>query len=98
MDTWHSLNLGDAIEAAQPLSKIKEAIMLLLFASGGTPDIIAFSRENPETNIMTAYFPPAASDVAIAFGATPCERPTRDGLIPIFGDQRAWEIYYPVVK
>ncbi len=96
MDTWYSLNLGDGIEAYQPLTKIKEAFWLFFTAAGGPHDMVVLSREDPETNIITAYFSPHAHETARLFNAIPCKKPSKDDrLIIHVGDVRAWNIFYP---
>lgn len=96
MDTWYSLNLGDGIEAYEPSKNIRDVFFPIFAAAGGRNDMVVFSREDPETNIITVYFSPSAHEVAALFGATPCEKPSRDDrLIIHVGDVRAWDILYP---
>ena len=49
-------------------------------AAGNPLHMVVFSREDPETNIITAYFSPSAHTLAALFNATPCEKPSPDGL------------------
>jgi len=43
---------------------------------------------------VIAYFSPAALDVAKAFDAWPCEKPSRMGLDLLVGDQQAWSVLF----
>jgi hypothetical protein len=47
------------------------------------------------SNGAIIYFSPAARELADAFGANPCERPSPEDLHLVAGDDRAWQILFP---
>ncbi len=98
MDTWYSRSLGDGIEAYQPSKQIIDSFMPFHDTAGNPLHMVVFSREDPETNIITANFSPSAHALAALFNATPCEKPSPDGLTFLVGDQRAWDILYPGIE
>ena len=97
METWYSISLGDAIAASMPSAEIEKSF-LQSFASAGRPsDMAVFTRES-EGRLhceMIAYFSPAAKEVAKAFDAQPCQKPAREGLSLLAGDQRCWSVLFP---
>jgi hypothetical protein len=55
-----------------------------------------FSWYDLEKNLVTVYFSPGASALAKMFGATPCEKPKKDGCVSLLvGDQYCMELFYP---
>lgn len=95
MTTWYSKDLGDGVEALGPTDEIEKAWMLTYIASGRPLDMAVFTKYPTETNIVTAFFTPSAHTLAEMFGATPCEKPPRDGLRLLVGDERCWEHLFP---
>ena len=55
-----------------------------------------FSRHDVEKNVITVYFSPSAFELATMFNGKPCDKPPREGLSLLGGDQRSWENFYPV--
>ena len=98
MDTWYSISLGDGIMAPTSSAEI-EAIFLQAFNAAGQPPAMAvFTRLESEGRLhceVLAYFSPAAKEVAEAFGAEPCEKPSRVGLGLLSGDKLSWSILFP---
>src|SRR5215510_13754477 len=92
MKSWHSLILGDGLIASAPQAEIEEAFQHA-FASAGSPRGMAvFTRLESEGRLhceVTAYFSPAAWEVAQAFDAEPCPQPQRLGLSLLAGDSGA---------
>ena len=67
-----------------------------LFVAAGQPTAMAvFSRYDRSTDEMTAYFSPAACELAALFGAKPCGKPPGDGIGLLVGAARSWGIYFP---
>lgn len=98
MDTWYSKELGDAIMASMPSDEIEEVFVPLFIAAGKPLDMGVFTRQDSEGRLhceVTAYFSPAAADVAKAFDAQPCERPSRAGLDLLAGDKLSWAVLFP---
>jgi hypothetical protein len=57
-----------------------------------------FTRHESEGRLhckVTAYFSPAAGEVARAFGAQPCAKPARAGLGLLAGDKLSWPVLFP---
>ena len=100
MTGWHSKVLGDGVEAFVPTTKIQESFLTLAQTQAQTgrypTDAAVFSRNDLEANMVTVYFTPSAELLAVAFGATPCEKPSpTDYFALIVGDFRAWEAHFP---
>ena len=100
MTGWHSKELGDGVEAYVPTSEIQEAFLTLTLTQARTgrysTDAAIFSHYDLESNVVTVYFTPTAEFLAVAFGATPCEKPVPTGdFALIVGDARAWEAHFP---
>jgi hypothetical protein len=98
MEPWYSIELGDGVMAAMPVDEIKEAFLELFYAAGSPLEMAVFTRLESEGRLqceMTAYFSPAAKDVALAFEAESCEKPSRAGLGLLAGDKLSWSILFP---
>lgn len=93
MDTWHSLDLG-ASRASDPARDIREAWLKQASANAQQ------GSSDPGNAVFklgkTAYFTPAAADLAAVFKASPCDKPARDGVGLLAGDARARAIHFPV--
>ena len=85
MNKWHSLDIGDGIEAYVPSGKIQEAFWPIYQACGSLKDMGVYSRYDLEKNIVTVYFTPSTQQLAEAFGATECEQPSSDRLSFLVG-------------
>lgn len=95
-DSWHWLSLGDGMGADISLAQI-EALFQPFSAAAGRPVEMAVFTRRDEGELhcqMTAYFAPAASGIAHAFGALPCPRPPRAGLEIAAGDERCWAVLF----
>lgn len=76
MSNWYRLDLGNGADAFAPTRKIQDAFMALLIAHGEPrPEWGLFSRYDLRNDNIEMYFTPAASELAILYGATPCEKP-----------------------
>lgn len=96
MDTWYSKDLGDGVAAFGPSNKIQDAFLALAKAGVYSHDLAVFSIYDLKRNIVTVYFTPSTSILAMAFDAKPCEKPTaKDGFALLVGDARSWEIHFP---
>jgi hypothetical protein len=98
MDNWYSLSLGDGMTAGAPSAEIEERFQRSFASAGEPPGMAVFTRSETEGRLhceVIAYFPPAAVDVAKAFGARPCARPARAGLGLLAGDERSWSVLFP---
>jgi hypothetical protein len=98
MGGWHSKVLGDGIVAHLLSGQIQEAFRQLFTASGNPADMAVFTRHDSEGHLhceVTAYFSPAAVEVARIFAAEPCAKPAKDGLGLLAGDQRCWAELFP---
>ena len=97
MKQWHSIGLGDGIMAAEPSEEIQTLFSEIFSANGMPPDMAVFTRHESEGRLhceVVAYFSPAASGVAQAFDAEPCQMPVRAGLGLLAGAERAWSILF----
>ena len=93
---WFSKDLGDGVAAFAPSSEIQKAFLPVFAAAGQPTNMAVFSLYDLEKNMVTVYFSPGAAALAEMFGATPCEKPKREGgLSLLVGDQRCLELFYP---
>ena len=98
MDSWYSKELGDAIMAGMPSDEIEQVFQYLFVAAGKPLNMAVFTKQESEGHLhceVTAYFSPAARDVAKAFGARPCEKPSIPGLGLLAGDKLSWSVLFP---
>lgn len=90
---WWSLDLAD-IEGGEVDSVWRAAWNVAYAESPLAYRCAVFRRSHPGDGV-TIYFSPRARELAEAFGAEPCERPSPADLQLVTGDERAWEVYFP---
>jgi len=93
MSPWYRLSLGDGMTAGLPSSEIEESFRAAFAAFGPPPEMAVFTRPESEGRLhceVIAYFSPAASTIAEAFEAEPCEKPERSGLALLAGGEECW--------
>jgi hypothetical protein len=95
MSNWFSLSLGDGMMADGPSEEIRKK-----FLSMANPpmDAAVFKRLESEGRLhceAIAYFSPAAAELAKAFEARPCSKPSRSGLGLLAGDEKSWQALFP---
>jgi|SRR5829696_502254 len=98
METWYSMSLGDGMMAAVPSAEIEEQFQRSFIAAGRPVDMAVFTRSESEGRLhceVIAYFSPAASKVAQAVDAEPCDAPARTGLGLLAGDPGCWSMLFP---
>lgn len=98
MQTWFSKSLGDGMTAYEPSDEVEKAFLPLYAAAGKPVDMAVFTRFDSEGRLqceVTAFFSPAAAEVARSVGAAPCMPPPRDGLILLIGDIGSWGALFP---
>jgi len=84
--------------AGMPSDEIKEMFLRLFHAAAEPPGMAVFTRLESEGRLhceVIAYFSPAARDVAKAFDAQPCGKPSRAGLGLLAGDIFSWSELFP---
>lgn len=92
---WTSVDLGDGVDAYGPTGKIQQAFMGLQLLGSAPPDAAVFSFYDLQTNVVTAYFSPAAASLGRQFGAVPCDSPTdREGFSLVVGDARSRSLLF----
>lgn len=98
MAHWYSISLGDGMMAVAPSAEIEEQFLKKFTEAGEPPDMAVFTRLESEGRLhceVIAYFSPAASSVAEAFVAQPCEKPNRSGLGLLAGAPTVWKTLFP---
>jgi hypothetical protein len=98
METWYTLSLGDGMTSGITSAEIEEAFAESFVAAGSPPSMAVFTRPESEGRLhceVFAYFSPAASAVAKAFDAEPCEPPRRAGLGLLVGGEASWSVLFP---
>jgi hypothetical protein len=95
LDGWTSVALGDGIDAHAPSGRIQEAFMALQLLGHAPPEAAVFSFYELSTNVVTAYFSPAAAPLGRQFGAHACNPPIdREGFSLLVGDARSRSILF----
>ncbi len=92
-NTWYFLDLGDAMMADQPMDQIRKAFEEFVLQNGKSADVAIFTRNDSEGRLhcqVTAYFSPSAVEIAKAFQASPCPKPSKDNLDLLAGDETCW--------
>lgn len=90
--TWYSLNLKAGVDEI-----IEDAWQLAWEVARSGDSAVDYSNAiflKDGDSGPTIYFTPAANELALTFGAKPCERPLAKGMTLIAGDPRAWEIHF----
>jgi hypothetical protein len=95
MDTWYCKVLGHGAAAFAPSARIQAMFSPLYAASGQPSSMAVFARHDRKANRVTAFFSPRATELAALFGASPCEKPSSDGIGLLVGNARSWEIFFP---
>ena len=95
METWYCKTLGDGVGASAPSLRIQQLFPPLYAASGQPSSMAVFARHDRKVNRVTAFFSPRATELAALFGASPCEKPSSDGIGLLVGNARSWEIFFP---
>lgn len=88
MSVWFYRNLGDAMLADEPLSRLTADFVESYEQAGRPHDMALFIRHESDGSLhceVVVYFSPAAADAARAAGAVPCPTPAPDGLSLLAG-------------
>jgi hypothetical protein len=86
LNTWHSLDLGDALTAHLDIERIGERAGELRGGDAGARDTGVYLRHENGIGLhceVTIFFAPGLADLAREFGATPCDPPSTAGLEPL---------------
>lgn len=97
-ESWYTCNLGDAMLASEPMEEIRASFLTGSKRSGAAGDMAIFVRHESEGRLhceVRVYFSPAAVEVAEAFGATACVKPSPQDLGLLAGSDSAWETLFP---
>src|SRR5262245_1569199 len=98
MPRWFTKSLGDPTLAGEELDRVAELFRSVYARAGGARVMAIFVRHESEGRLhcdLRAYFSPASAEVARALEATPCERPSPDGLSLLVGEPAAWRALFP---
>jgi len=96
MDTWFTRNLGDAMLAGADLDDIKALFLSEYEKADRAKEMAVFVRHESEGRLhceVKVYFSPASVIVAKAVGATPCKKPSSEGLGLLAGSELSWSIF-----
>jgi hypothetical protein len=97
MKQWYSVSLGDGMMAPTAYAEIENRFLQAFHTAGRPSEMAVFTRSESEGRLhceVIAYFSPAAQEIAKAFDAEPCEKPSRAGLGLLVGDERAWSVLF----
>ncbi len=96
MQHWYSKSLGDGMWADIPSEEIRQ-LFQPLFESAGRPAEMAVFTRHEEGSLhceWVAYFSPAAAEIAIVVEAVPSEKPIREELTLLAGNDECWTILF----
>jgi hypothetical protein len=90
--TWAALALGDGVTSLAPLERLRARVDdHARIARPDGPVVLLTRHDDGGLHCrVTAFFSPAAHELARAVGAVPCPRPARAGLAYAAGDP-GWE-------
>lgn len=92
MESWHYLNLGDAMLAGEALETIKASFASEYADGRRANEAGLFVRHESEGRLhceVVVYFPPAAASLARRLGAIPCAKPSTHDLGLLTGSEGA---------
>ncbi|MCP4340089.1 MAG: hypothetical protein GY799_14665 [Desulfobulbaceae bacterium] len=98
MNCWFTSNLGDAMLAGESLEHIKELFLAEYEMNDSRKEWALFIRHESEGRLhceVKVYFSPATVIVAKTVNATPCNKPSSDGLGLLVGSEKSWSILFP---
>ena len=94
--SWFTYNLGDAMLAGESLDEIRALFLSHCIRPGG--DMAVFVRHESEGRLhceVHVYFSPATIELAKAFGAVACTKPSPLDLGLLAGPETAWKALFP---
>ena len=100
MSFWFTINLGDAMLAEEPLSRIKELFLAEYVQSNSPKEMAVFIRHESEGRLhceVKVYFSPASALVAKAVDAVACNKPSPADLGLLAGSEDSWSILFPKI-
>ncbi|MFZ0470750.1 MAG: hypothetical protein WAL92_17630 [Thiogranum sp.] len=98
MNSWFTKNLGDAMLAGEALDAIKALFLSESAKADGAEALAVFVRHESDGRLhceVKVYFSPESAVVAKAVGATPCAKPSSDGLGLLAGSELSWSTFFP---
>ena len=97
MSVWFTKNLGDAMLAEESLELIRTLFLSAYERAGNANEMALFFRHESEGRLhceVKIYFTPASAVVAKAVDATPCNRPSPNGLGLLAGSEAVWSVLF----
>lgn len=98
METWYALNLGDAMLADEALGQVQTRFRAIYAEAGRPAGIALFVRHESDRQLhcdVKLYFSPMSEFIARNLRATPCRRPSPQGLSLLEGSNDAWALFFP---
>lgn len=98
MNCWFTSNLGDAMLAGESIEYLKELFLSEYGTDNSSKEQALFIRHESEGRLhceVKVYFSPATIIVAKIVNATPCHKPSLDGLGLLAGSEESWTVLFP---
>lgn len=92
MNSWFVKSLGDPMLADESLETIRSFFLSQYEKDKSTDELAVFFRHESSGDVhceIKVYFSPATSEVAKAFNAMPCKKPSSDGLGLLVGSEES---------
>ena len=84
INSWHKKDIANTANSAPHSMEIMKAYMDYIVLHGDKTGAAIYSISDLESNTVTMYFSPEASELAAAFEATPCEKPEASSRLGTF--------------
>lgn len=98
MNDWFVKNLGDAMLAFEAQAELEETLTSVRIQAGNPENMAAFIRHESDGGLhceVMVYLSPACESVAGACNATPCAKPSPEGLGMLLGSDETWQLLFP---
>jgi hypothetical protein len=96
--SWFTCNLGDAMLAEQSLEHIRKLFLSRCADPDSAREVAVFVRHESQGRLhceVHVYFSPAAIEIANAFDAVPCLKPSATDLGLLAGSASACALLFP---
>ena len=98
MNNWFVKNLGDAMLAFEAQAELESVLVSARTEAENPENMAAFIRHESDGGLhceVKVYLSPACESVAGTCNATPCAKPSPEGLGMLLGSDEAWRSLFP---
>ena len=95
MGQWYCKSLGSLQNAVSATVELQDAFLPFFVSIGQSKHAAIFFSSDKEDGVGFAYFTPEAAALGSQLGASPCEKPSCEGISLLVGDQSAIQHFFP---